>query len=71
MSALHDFAVWAPVLRLLRTAHAERLAAPGGQAAGLVGLFGWSLPLDRPAPPPGRVAQVEDVQEEFDAVRGV
>ncbi|MEU2619166.1 SMI1/KNR4 family protein [Streptomyces sp. NPDC007157] len=71
MPALHDFAVWAPVLRLLRTAHAERLAAPGGQVAGRVGLFGWSLPLDRPAPPPGRAAQVEDVQDEFDAVHRV
>ncbi|MFF7471445.1 SMI1/KNR4 family protein [Streptomyces sp. NPDC008092] len=71
MPALHDFATWEPVLRLLRAAHPERLAAPGGQVVGRIGLFGWSLDLPRPTPPPGRAAQVEDVQDEFDAVQRV
>ncbi|MGW7547922.1 SMI1/KNR4 family protein [Streptomyces sp. NPDC054770] len=71
MPALHDFATWEPVLRLLRAAHTERLLVPDGQVVGRIGLFGWSLDLPRPTPPPGRAAQVEDVQDEFDAVQRV
>ncbi|MFK0155610.1 SMI1/KNR4 family protein [Streptomyces sp. NPDC090493] len=66
--ALYDFATWEPVLRLLQAAPAERPAAPDIQVSGHIGRFGWSLLLRRPAPQPGRAAQVEDVQEEYDAV---
>lgn len=34
MPSLHDFATWEPVLRLLRSADAESIAAPGGYVAG-------------------------------------
>ncbi len=47
MSSLHDFATWEPLLRLLRAAHAERLAVPGGHVAGRIGRGSWSMPLRR------------------------
>ncbi|WP_105969197.1 SMI1/KNR4 family protein [Streptomyces geranii] len=67
----HDFATWAPLLRLLRAAHAERLAVPGARVVGSIGQGGWSVPLKRRSPPPGRAAQIEDMQEEYDAVERV
>jgi cell wall assembly regulator SMI1 len=71
LPSIHDFATWEPVLRLLRTANAESLAAPGGHVAGRISQHGWSLPLQRRLPPPGRAAQVEDMQDEMDAVKRV
>lgn len=71
MSPLHDFATWEPVLRLLRAGNAETLAADGGHVAGRIGRSGWSLPLRRQFPPPGRPLQVDDMQDEFDAVERV
>ncbi|MDX2821631.1 SMI1/KNR4 family protein [Streptomyces ipomoeae] len=68
MSALHDFTTWEPLSRLLWADKAERLAAPGGQVAGQIGVHGWSVPLTRAMPKPGRAAQVEDMQAEWDAV---
>jgi cell wall assembly regulator SMI1 len=65
LPSIHDFATWEPLLRLLRVGNAERLAVPGGHVAGQIGRRGWSLPL------PGRVLQVEDMQDEFDAVERV
>ncbi|WP_200302008.1 SMI1/KNR4 family protein [Streptomyces adelaidensis] len=70
MSPLHDFATWEPLVRLLRADKAEAFAA-GGQVAGQISQGAWSVPLRRPAPQPGRAAQVEDMQAEFDAVRRV
>ncbi|UUU20113.1 SMI1/KNR4 family protein [Streptomyces sp. DSM 40750] len=70
MSPLHDFATWEPLLRLLRADKAEAFAA-GGQVAGQISRHAWSVPLSRPVPQPGRAAQVEDMQAEFDAVRRV
>ncbi|MFB6893061.1 SMI1/KNR4 family protein [Kitasatospora sp. NPDC056327] len=68
MSPLHDFALWEPLLRLLRSAHAQRLAAPGGQVVGRIGRHSWSVPLPRPRRVPGRALQTSDNQEEHDAV---
>ncbi|MFP8887618.1 SMI1/KNR4 family protein [Streptomyces mangrovi] len=70
-SSLHDLATWEPLLRLLRADNAERLAAPGGQVAGRIGRHGWSVPLRWRPVPPGRAAQVEDRQAEYDAVERV
>ncbi len=69
--AIDDFATWEPVLRLLRAANMESLAAPGGHVAGRIGSHSWSLPLQRRFPPPGRAAQVADMQDEFRAVKRV
>ncbi|MGW0843945.1 SMI1/KNR4 family protein [Streptomyces sp. NPDC002787] len=71
MSALHDFATWEPLLRLLWADKAERLATPGGQVAGRISVHSWSVPLTRLMPEPGRAAQVEDMQAEWDAVERV
>jgi cell wall assembly regulator SMI1 len=71
LPSIHDFATWEPVLRLLRTAHAESIAAPGGYVAGRIGQHGWSLPMPRRRPQPGRALQIEDMQDEFDAVERV
>ncbi|GAX57168.1 SMI1/KNR4 family protein [Streptomyces olivochromogenes] len=71
MPSIHDFATWEPVLRLLRTADAESVAAPGGYVAGRIGQHGWSLPMPRRRPQPGRALQIEDMQDEFDAVERV
>lgn len=70
MSPLHDFATWEPLLRLLRADKAESFAT-GGQVAGQISRHAWSVPLSRRVPQPGRAAQVEDRQAEFDAVRRV
>ncbi|MEU4422515.1 SMI1/KNR4 family protein [Actinoplanes sp. NPDC024001] len=55
---IHDFATWAPLLRLV---HVE----PGGHVAGQVGRGSWSVPT---APRSGRM---EDMRAEFDAVKRV
>ncbi|REE96824.1 SMI1/KNR4 family protein [Thermomonospora umbrina] len=68
MTSLHDLATWEPLLRLLRSGNAASLAAPGGHVAGRIGRGGWSVPLTRPRPQPGRAAQVDDMRGEFDAV---
>ncbi|UUU35924.1 SMI1/KNR4 family protein [Streptomyces sp. CA-210063] len=68
MSALHDFTTWEPLSRLLWADKAERLAAPDGQVAGQISVHGWSVPLTRSMPQPGRAAQLEDMQAEWDAV---
>lgn len=67
-STVNDFATWEPLLRVLRADKAKSLAAPGGYVTGRVGLHGWSLPLTRRTPPPGQAAQMEDSQNEYDAV---
>ncbi|RFU41987.1 SMI1/KNR4 family protein [Actinomadura logoneensis] len=65
MPALEDFATWEPLLRLVR----DGLGADGsGRASGFVGQGSWSVPVPRPAPVPGRAAQVSDMQAEWDAV---
>jgi cell wall assembly regulator SMI1 len=71
LSSLHDFATWEPLLRLLRTAHRESLAAPGGNVAGSIGRGSWSVPLQQRRPQPGRALLVSDMQEEFDAIERV
>ncbi|MFE2022503.1 SMI1/KNR4 family protein [Streptomyces sp. NPDC059499] len=71
MSPIHDFATWEPLLRLLRASNAESLAAPGGHVAGQISGGGWSLPLRRVAPRPGRAALIEDMRDEIDAVERV
>ncbi|MGJ5897079.1 SMI1/KNR4 family protein [Streptomyces sp. V2] len=71
MSALYEFALWEPLLRLIRSSNTAVLAEPGGYVRGHVGVGSWSVPVHRPSPPPGRAAQVEDTQEEWDAVHAV
>ncbi|MBL3665837.1 SMI1/KNR4 family protein [Streptomyces sp. M2CJ-2] len=71
MSSIHDLATWEPLLRLVRDAHAEELAAPGGCFTGQVGLGGWTLPAPQPHPAPGRALQVADMQDQFTAVERV
>ncbi|WP_351236420.1 SMI1/KNR4 family protein [Streptomyces sp. NPDC002133] len=71
MPSIHDFETWEPVLRLLRAGNAESLAARGGYVAGRIGHGGWSLPMQRRLPPPGRALQVEDMQDEFAVVQRV
>ncbi|MEU3047757.1 SMI1/KNR4 family protein [Streptomyces sp. NPDC006984] len=71
MPSLHDFATWEPLLRLLRTAHTETLAAPGGNVAGSIGLGSWSVPVRQRRPRAGRALLVSDMQEEFDAIERV
>ncbi|MDT0461405.1 SMI1/KNR4 family protein [Streptomyces gibsoniae] len=69
MPSIDDFATWAPVLRLLRAAHADSLAVPGGHVTGQIGIHSWSLHLPRRMPPPGQAAQLADMQDEYDAVQ--
>ncbi|WP_416973347.1 SMI1/KNR4 family protein [Streptomyces sp. 4F14] len=71
MSALYEFALWEPLLRLVRASNTSALAAPGGYVRGHVGVGSWSVPVHRPSPPRGQAAQVEDMQEEWDAVHAV
>ncbi|MET8824860.1 SMI1/KNR4 family protein [Streptomyces sp. NPDC004610] len=71
LRSLHDFATWEPLLRVVREANAERLAAPGGQVAGRIGRDDWSLPSRRPRPDPGRAARIEDTRDEYEAVERV
>ncbi|RVU20800.1 SMI1/KNR4 family protein [Streptomyces antnestii] len=67
-AGLHDFATWAPVLRLLRDHGADQRSDAAVRAAGRIGRGSWSLPLERSRPRPGRAVQAEDRQAEFDAV---
>ncbi|MEV8596188.1 SMI1/KNR4 family protein [Streptomyces sp. NPDC052012] len=71
VASMLDFATWEPVLRLLLADHPPRRAGASVRVAGRIGRRGWSLALKRRMPPPGRAAQVEDMQEEFDAVKRV
>ncbi|MET7733012.1 SMI1/KNR4 family protein [Streptomyces sp. NPDC005402] len=71
MPSIHEFTTWEPLLRLLHAQHAERLAVPGGYVTGQISRGGWSVPLRRKSPPPGRAAQIEDMQDEYDAVERV
>ncbi|MFJ3792760.1 SMI1/KNR4 family protein [Kitasatospora sp. NPDC090091] len=72
MTALDDFATWEPLLRLLRAAHAERLAAPGGYVAGRIARDGWSLPALQPRRAvPVTGVPVTVVRGELDAVQQV
>lgn len=71
MPSIHDFATWEPLLELLRAANVDGLAAPGGHVAGRIDHHGWSVPLPHPLPQFGRAAQVEDIQDEIDAVQQV
>ncbi|MPY60952.1 SMI1/KNR4 family protein [Streptomyces spongiae] len=71
MPSLHEFPTWEPLLRLLWAGNAGSLAAPGGHVAGQISHYGWSLPLQRRIPRPGQAAQVEDMQDEFDAVQRI
>ena len=68
MSPIHEFATWEPLLWLLFHDNADRLAAPGGYVAGHISHGGWSVPVRRRSPPPGQASQIEDMQEEYDAV---
>lgn len=68
LSSLHDFATWEPLLRLLRTDHAQALAVPGSEVAGLIGRQGWSVPVRMRFPGPGRAMLVSDNQEVHDAI---
>ncbi|UQX04455.1 SMI1/KNR4 family protein [Streptomyces sp. RerS4] len=71
-AAVHDFATWEPVLRLLRDSGVEKkTTAPSLRVAGRIGRTGWSLRLRRRLPPPGRAAQAEDMRDETEAVRRV
>jgi cell wall assembly regulator SMI1 len=70
-AGLHDFATWAPVLRLLRDHGAAQRSDAATRATGRIGRGSWSLPLERSRPRPGSAVQLEDGQEEFDAVRQV
>jgi len=71
LPSINDFATWEPLLRLLRAGNAESLASAGGHVAGQIGRGGWSVPLPRRFPPPGRAQQIEDMQDEVDAVERV
>ncbi|WLW54224.1 SMI1/KNR4 family protein [Streptomyces sp. YU58] len=71
MSSIHAFTTWEPLLRLLRTHNSERLSEPGGYVAGRISQGSWSVPLRRQSPPPGQAAQIEDTQDEWDAVQRV
>ncbi|MFJ3671403.1 SMI1/KNR4 family protein [Streptomyces sp. NPDC090106] len=70
-AGISDFATWEPVLRLLLAEQQHRPAASPVRVTGSIGRGGWSLALTRRRPPPGRAAQVEDMQEEVDAVTRV
>ncbi|MFJ9608903.1 SMI1/KNR4 family protein [Kitasatospora sp. NPDC101176] len=60
MSALHDFATWEPLLRILRGDHAAALAEPGGYVAGSFDRHGYSLPLRWRTPQPGGATPPEN-----------
>ncbi|WP_262061450.1 SMI1/KNR4 family protein [Streptomyces sp. STR69] len=76
-SSIRDFATWEPLLRLLRADREKRDATGSAgstgsiRVAGRIDRYSWSLDLRRPHPAPGRAAQVEDMQEEFDAAERV
>ncbi|MFE6975880.1 SMI1/KNR4 family protein [Streptomyces sp. NPDC057682] len=69
--SIRDFSTWQPVLRLLRAAKAGKAGVGPVRVAGRIGRGSWSLALPHRMPPPGRASQIEDMQEEMDAVRRV
>ncbi|MFF5497758.1 SMI1/KNR4 family protein [Streptomyces aquilus] len=71
MSSIQDLETWEPLLRLVRAAHAEQLAAPGGRFTGQISLGSWTLPAPQPRSAPGRALQVVDMQDQFTAVERV
>lgn len=71
MSSIHELATWEPLLRLVRDANAEQLAAPGGCFTGQITLGSWTLPAPQPHPMPGRALQVADMEDQFTAVERV
>lgn len=71
MSSIHEFATWAPVLRLLREAKAQSLAAGAGHVAGRISRTGWTLKLPRRQPEHGRASGLDHLREGFDAVEPV
>ncbi|MEX0171413.1 SMI1/KNR4 family protein [Streptomyces sp. LMG1-1-1.1] len=70
-ASIDDFATWEPVLGLLLAEQRRRHPDGPVRVVGQIGRGSWSLDLRRRMPPPGRAAQVEDMQEEFDAVERV
>ncbi|NYI04658.1 SMI1/KNR4 family protein [Allostreptomyces psammosilenae] len=68
MSLIHDFSTWEPLLRFLRDGNVEGRAVPGSHVAGRIGRGGWSLPVRRRRPQPGRALQAGDMREEFAVV---
>ncbi|MET8697983.1 SMI1/KNR4 family protein [Kitasatospora sp. NPDC004723] len=71
MSSLYDFRTWEPLLRLLRAAHAQTLAVPGGQVAGSIGRGSYSVPVKWRYPQPGRAMLVSDNRAEHEAIERV
>ncbi|MFH8804545.1 SMI1/KNR4 family protein [Streptomyces sp. NPDC017936] len=71
MSSIRDLTAWEPLLRLVRDANAEQLAAPGGCFTGQITLGSWTLPAPQPRPEPGRALHVADMQDQFTAVERV
>ncbi|MFI6584568.1 SMI1/KNR4 family protein [Embleya sp. NPDC050493] len=69
--AIHDFATWEPVLRLLRAGRPTRHVGTSAHVAGRIGRHGWSPSLRRRSPQPGRAAQVDDMRDEMEAVQRV
>ncbi|MFD3471711.1 SMI1/KNR4 family protein [Streptomyces sp. NPDC058682] len=64
MPAMHDFATWEPLLRILRADGARTPAAPGGHLAGRIGRRGWVRV-------PGRPRRGRADRAELDAVERV
>ncbi|MGA5822422.1 SMI1/KNR4 family protein [Kitasatospora sp. NPDC094028] len=71
MSTLNDFTTWEPLLRLLRAAHADRLAAPGGRVSGAIGEHWSSVPMTYRIPAAGAGGPASDHRAEQDAVEHV
>ncbi|MEU0600997.1 SMI1/KNR4 family protein [Streptomyces sp. NPDC006393] len=71
MSSLYDFATWEPLLRLLRPGTEDRVSDRDGRVGGQIGRYGWSVPVRRSLPRPGRASQAEEMLDEFTAVKRV
>ncbi|MEU4626625.1 SMI1/KNR4 family protein [Actinoplanes sp. NPDC023801] len=71
MSSIHDYALWEPLIRVVREGNAAALSEPGGRVAGRIGVGSWSVPMPRRSPPAGRAMLVQDMQDEWDAVQRV
>lgn len=68
MSALHDFATWEPVLRIIRADNPNTLARPHGYVSGNISRGSWSLPREERF---RQSAQERAFQTEYDAVERV